>query len=722
MSDIAQGIGFDASNLPSYDDLVQKLGINDKLEKASQALQTAQLTHSVLSNYKPYRDLTKSLSEAIFDPVKAKFEKTVSETAAKVAGKFNPTGEGDGIASKLIKIAGDNPEDLIKLVKNPKQAGKSLIKKAIDNSDLSAEDKALAKAISEGKITPKAASKQVLQRSIDKSDVIPDELKGIAKSATEGKIPNAEDAKNLLGNIIDKADVSDDVKALAKAAASGNRQTFMNAAKDRIGNAVENSDLPDEIKGIAKSALAGENLTAEAKATLNTALDGSNLSPEIKSISKAIVSGSKKAVSDEATRTLNNLVEKSNLSPEVQNLAKSAASGRAPTLGEAKSAMDSVLPDSVKAQLPEFEDLAQIPTQVSAKAKTFAELPKMASEQVQKKIGKMNSELVDNLRQAGIPDEEIAANKSVDFAKLLKEAPARLLDPSEITADAPDFDLADAQKAYRASKYLEKLSQPASDTGMGPGGDSTLARLFKGQEPISEIKQYAPKTKRDIKEAAKQRKMAKKQQEEAGPAEEQPKTTQDVIEKNPINQNRQLSDEALNPYIEKLQSKAPRPLEEAPKSGPSEGAARAPEITPAEGEEGITFGEAASGLGDAAGTALGAFGLAEAIKQKDKPQEIMQGTQLGASEGGEALMAAGEAASKEGAVAGEAVASSASKAASTASKLQEATDESLAEDEDPIGAGISAVLEIATLATMLGGIFAPKPKQPVVVGGYQSGV
>jgi hypothetical protein len=127
MSDIAQGIGFDASNLPSYDDLVQKLGINDKLEKASQALQTAQLTHSVLSNYKPYRDLTKSLSEAIFDPVKAKFEKTVSETAAKVAGKFNPTGEGDGIASKLIKIAGDNPEDLIKLVKNPKQAGTGLI-------------------------------------------------------------------------------------------------------------------------------------------------------------------------------------------------------------------------------------------------------------------------------------------------------------------------------------------------------------------------------------------------------------------------------------------------------------------------------------------------------------------------------------------------------------------------------------------------------------------
>lgn len=718
MSDIAQGVGFDTSNLPSYDDLVQKLGASDKLEKASQALQTLQLTHSVLSNYKPYRDLTKSLSEAVFDPVKAKFEKTVSETAAKVAGKFNPTGEGDGVASKLIKLAGDNPEDLLKLVKNPKAGAKSLLKKAIDSSDLSAEDKAFAKAVSEGKIAPKSVAKKALQKAIDSSD-IPDEAKVLAKSAAEGKIPTTEDAKNLLGNIIDKADIPDDVKALAKAASSGSRQTFMNAAKDNIGKAIDNSDLAPELKTAAKTAINGGELTTEAKTALNTALDGSSLAPESKALAKAIISGSKKAVSDEATRTLNGIVEKSNLSPEVQNLAKAAASGRAPTLGEAKSAMDSVLPDSVKAQLPEFEDLAQLPAQATAKAKAFAELPKMAAEQVEKSVGKMPAQLVENLRNAGVSDEEMAANKSVDFTKIARQAPLRLLDPSEITADAPDFDLADAQKAYRASKYLEKLSQPASDTGMGPGGDSTLARLFKGQEPIKEIKEYAPKTKRDIKDAAKRRKMAEKQQqEEAGPAEEQPKTTADVVENQTINQNRELADEALTPYIEKL-SAPPKAtaseIEPAPPAEPKP-VSKAP-IT--EEEEGLSAGDIAGGAADIAGTSLGAFGLAQSIEQKNKPQEVLQGTQLAAGEGGDALMAVGEATAKEGAAEGGEIST---KAVSTAGKLQTATDESLAGDEDPIGAGISAVLEIATLATMLGGIFAPKPKQPVIVGGYQSGV
>jgi len=721
MTDIAQGVGFDTSNLPSYDDLVQKLGASDTLEKASQALQTLQLTHSVLSNYKPYRDLTKSLSEAVFDPVKAKFEKTVSETVAKVAGKFNPTGEGDGVASKLIKLAGDNPEDLLKLVKNPKAGAKSLLKKAIDSSDLSAEDKAFAKAASEGKIAPKTIAKKALQKVIDSSD-IPDEAKALAKSAAEGKLPNTQDAKNLLGNIIDKADIPDDVKALAKAASSGSRKTFMNAAKDNIGKAIDNSNLPDDVKATAKTAISGGNLTDEAKSALNTAIDNSDLAPEIKSFSKAIVLGNKQNLADQVSSTLNGIVEKSNLSPEVQNLAKTAAKGRAPTLDEAKSAMDAVIPDSVKAQLPKLgamsEDIAQLPSQVTAKAKAFAELPKMGAAAVEKSVGKMPAELVSNLRQAGVSDEEMAANKSVDFAKIAKQAPLRLLDPSEISADAPDFDLADAQRSYRASKYLERLSKPAADTGMGPGGDSTLARLFKEEEPVKDIKQYAPKTKRDIKEQAKQRKMPKKQpQEEAGPAEEQPRTTSGVVETQTINQNRELADEALTPYIEKLSAPPKATASEIEPAPPAE--PKPVSKVPITEEEGLSAGDIAGGAADIGGTALGAFGLAQSIEQKNKPQEVLQGTQLAAGEGGDALMAVGEATAKEGAAAGGEIAT---KAVSTAGKLQAATDESLAGDEDPIGAGISAVLEIATLATMLGGIFAPKPKQPVIVGGYQSGV
>jgi len=142
----------------------------------------------------------------------------------------------------------------------------------------------------------------------------------------------------------------------------------------------------------------------------------------------------------------------------------------------------------------------------------------------------------------------------------------------------------------------------------------------------------------------KQRKLKQKQQE-ARPAEEKPQTVNDVIDK-PINENREISNQALEPYIEKLQSTKP-----------------VSEIQPAE-ETGVGV----------AGEETGA------IEQASKSSSGIGKT------------------------------------------LQEDAADSLVEDEDPIGAGISAVLEIASLATMLGGIFAPKPKEPVIVGGYQSGV
>lgn len=181
MSDIAAGIGFDASNLPSYEELAKRAGLSDELEKASQALQTAALTHATLSNYKPYKMLTKNLSDTIFDPIKAKFTEAVGEAKAKVMGSFNPTGEGEGLSSKLLDLVGDNPQELLSVAKNPKALGKSLLNKAIEKTNIDQETQQFAKQLAKGKV----------DKNIIESKLVPDEFKGITAQAKQFRdLPN----------------------------------------------------------------------------------------------------------------------------------------------------------------------------------------------------------------------------------------------------------------------------------------------------------------------------------------------------------------------------------------------------------------------------------------------------------------------------------------------------------------------------------------------------
>ena len=414
MSDLASGVGFDASNLPSYEDLVKKAGLSDELEKASQVLQTATLTHSVLSNYKPYKALIKSLSDTIFDPIKAKFTQAVGEAKTKVVGSFNPTGEGNGISSKLLDLVGDNPQELLSVAKNPKALGKSLLNKTIEKSNIDKETQSFVKGLTKGKVD-----------------------------------------KNIL----------------------------------------ESKLVPDEFKDITNQ------------------------------------------------------------------------------------------------------------------AKQFKDLPNVAKQAINEKLNQIPDETVNQLKAFGFGPDDIAL-QNIDTSKL--QMPLKFVDPSN-TVDAPDLGLEDAIKSYRASKYIDMLGKP--ETG-ALRGDSTIGRMLQGEIP-TDIKGYVAKSGANIKQAVSQ-------------------NINDIISQ-PINENRQLADEALNPYLDKLQSTA---------------------------------------------SDIGTLG--------DKIGSVTKG--VGESSSG------------------------------ISKTLQEATDQSLFEDEDPIGAGISAVLEIATLATMLGGIFAPKKQDTPVVGGYQSGI
>lgn len=803
MGDIAQGVGFDSSNLtsglPSYEDLVSKLGdsTSQKLQQASQALQTAQLTHSLLSNFKPYRDLTKNLSETIFDPVKSEFKQATGNLVKKIAGKFNPTGEGEGgISGKMLSLLGDNPEDLIKLVKNPKKLGKSLLNRAIENSNLSAEEKQLAQAAADGKISGKTAGKALLNRVIEQSD-IPEEAKALAKSAAEGRVGKAEGQK-LVSSLVDKSDLPDDVKALAKssiesgalpskaqtqkliesaidkaqlpaeakllgkslaggkvpgiedakglvsnmidnsksltpeqkslakAAISGSRNSFIQEARNNMASAVDNSDIDPDVKVAIKNAISGGGLSDEGKAAMTEFLDSSNMGSEAKTLTKALITGDREGIRSQASSLLNSVIDSSESPAAVKALAKSVIKGRAPTLAEGKAAMDSVIPDSVKARLPEFEDISKIPANVSAKATQFAKLPEVAADVAEKRIGKMSGELVNNLRQAGVSDVEIAANadKAVDLSKIYMERPLRLLDPSEITTDAPDFDLAEAQKAYRDSKYMTSLKTQASETG-AMQGDSTIARALQANaEPVPEVGPYKPKSRAQIKQEAKARKAGKPiQQEEAGQAPE-PQAKPGVQTEQTINQNRELADPAMQSFVEESAKVPAKPtavseIEQAPES-----TAPKPKVKAPVPEEEIGLGDIASGTLEAANLAAGGYGLAQSIEQKNKPGEEMQGTQIAAQGAGKAANITESAATKTESSAGETgtVVSEGAAKKTAAGTLQETTDESLAGDEDPLGAAVSGILEVATLATMLAGIFAPKPKAPVVVGGYQSGV
>lgn len=180
MSDIAQGPGFE---LPTYDDLTRQLDQsgNDKLTKVSQVLMTAQMSHQILSNFKPYKDMVDNLSKSVFDPVKNEMVKG-AEKLNEVAGKFSG-GNGSSIA----------PEDLLQMAKNPKGAlrakmtqateqGKSKLKELRKQAQDSVDDTL------DGKV-PQFASKEQLiagaedmAKRFDISDKIVSDFKDVVQN------------------------------------------------------------------------------------------------------------------------------------------------------------------------------------------------------------------------------------------------------------------------------------------------------------------------------------------------------------------------------------------------------------------------------------------------------------------------------------------------------------------------------------------------------------
>ena len=173
-------------------------------------------------------------------------------------------------------------------------------------------------------------------------------------------------------------------------------------------------------------------MTPEAKQFMGEFLDNSDMPAPAKTLTKALVNGDTRSIVGNASSILNDVIDKSESPEPVKNLVRSVLKGKEPTLADGKAAMDSVLPADVKSQLPEFESISKLPATASAKAKQFAELPKLAPEVINKRIGKLPEDVVNNLRDAGLDDNEIAANadRNIDIKKIIEQAPQRLLDPS----------------------------------------------------------------------------------------------------------------------------------------------------------------------------------------------------------------------------------------------------------------------------------------------------
>lgn len=125
MSDTAQGPGFE---LPSYDELMNQYGGNigqDKLEKISQILATAQMTHAVLSNFTPYMEAVKKISNTVFDPIKNELV-AAGGKAQSVMGKI-PGGSGNISAEDMLTFA-KNPRAAKTLLKTKLAQGEQFVK------------------------------------------------------------------------------------------------------------------------------------------------------------------------------------------------------------------------------------------------------------------------------------------------------------------------------------------------------------------------------------------------------------------------------------------------------------------------------------------------------------------------------------------------------------------------------------------------------------------
>jgi len=146
MTDITQGPGFE---MPQYADLVnQYSGLDqEKLEKVSQILAEAQMTHAVLMNFSGYKKAVDTLSKSVFDPIQNKLVQTKEAIESKIGGGFS--GGDSNIPAELLQGV-KNPSQLNALLKTKLAEGKGLLKSKIN--DLENTSKSALEDLKQGNI------------------------------------------------------------------------------------------------------------------------------------------------------------------------------------------------------------------------------------------------------------------------------------------------------------------------------------------------------------------------------------------------------------------------------------------------------------------------------------------------------------------------------------------------------------------------------------------
>ena len=363
MSDSAQGPGFE---LPSFDDLTRQLeqSGNDKLTKVSQVLMTAQMSHQILSNFKPYKDMVDNLGKSVFDPVKNEMVKG-AEKVNDVVGKF-AGGNGSSIA----------PEDLLKMAKNPKAALKAKMTEVTEQGKT--KFKALRKQAQDavddtldGKV-PQFTSKDQLitgaedmAKKFDISDRIVNDFKDVIQNRFDA-IPG--DIKQQLRDM----GISDDE---LKSVVSGQGNTDLTSiVKQRMGNMKYNDpfdsgelDIPEEYLG--KLYRANKYLSKLRQTPTETGgMSGDSTIARMTGQGKTFLTKAKAQVEDE----LNTLTEQPEIKVGKRLQAKlNARSRKMQEQSEIEAAQDKEFPEPArptlqKPNVQEFEDIPEINLQANA--------------------------------------------------------------------------------------------------------------------------------------------------------------------------------------------------------------------------------------------------------------------------------------------------------------------------------------------------------------------
>lgn len=437
-----------------------------------------------------------------------------------------------------------------------------------------------------------------------------------------------------------------------------------------LGNLVNagNNNLPGVSADLLKTVKSPEDLLKA----------GRNLVGDIKTGGKGLLKGAK--------QKLNKVVK------QAEQATEDIKQGKVPKLsleaGEGndvsdlfKSGLADILPD-----LPGIENLPQALDPIAQTAKSALQtvsesqsilktMPDALNAALDKQLGKLPTETLNNLRTAGLSDADIKTNlltpqKLRQYTDIDYENPLRNMRMMQF--DEPELFGADFDPKTFIKRYNTKFGNaPEVNSGKGllKGDTDVSTKIQKGalnktpqeaQQEISDAGKIDSTPVKLSKRALKQRAKASRTQEEAGPAEEQ------IQQPKPQEQIQQQQQQ----------------IKVQPQEQPSE-------IEPADSE---LSEEAINTDSKVASDAFNADSLIS--QQVNKVSTTLQDTANTVSDGIE-------------------------KAKSLLSKATLDTSEL---DETPIGDLINGALGLATIGTMIAGLFDPSTPQPTIVSGEQIGV